>query len=95
MRIREGLLAIVPTTAAALIVAGSAASAPPGASYPWAQPGCALPTSCCTQPPASVPIGPATMMASLPGSSYDWAQPGYSVTTPGAQPPAWIPITSS
>lgn len=32
----------------------------------------------------------------VPGSDYVWAQPGTAaVTTPYAQPPAWIPVAPS
>ncbi|HET7568901.1 MAG TPA: hypothetical protein VFJ91_12990 [Gaiellaceae bacterium] len=82
---------LVPTAAAALVAATAAFGAPPGASYPWAQPGTALPTATCTQPPASVPIAPAP--AAAPGCSYEWAQPGtLALQTVSTQPPAWVPI---
>jgi hypothetical protein len=36
---------------------------------------------------------PAAAIPSTPGSAYAWAQPGTApVSTPNAQPPAWIPI---
>lgn len=92
MRSRKVLLVLVPTAAAFLWVT-SAAGAPPGASYPWAQPGAALPAATCTQPPAWVPIVPVSTTAPIPGCSYAWAQPGTAaVTDSHAQPPAWVPI---
>lgn len=93
MRSRRVLLTLVPTAAAALIAATAAFGAPPGSSYPWVQPGCAVPVVTCTQPPASVPTAPAVLAGPAPAGSYEWVQPGTSVVqTADAQPPAWVPI---
>ena len=93
MRSRKVLLVLVPTAAAALIAVTAAIGAPPGASYPWVQPGTATPTVTCTQPPASVPIAPVTAAAATPGCAYEWAQPGtLPLQTAWTQPPAWVPI---
>lgn len=93
MRSRKVLLVLVPTAAAALIAVGAAIGAPPGASYPWVQPGTAAPAATCTQPPASVPIVPVTPAAAVPGCSYEWAQPGaLPLQAVSTQPPAWVPI---
>lgn len=93
MRSRKVLLVLVPTAAAALVAVTAAIGAPPGASYPWTQPGTAPPAATCTQPPASVPIVPVTPAAPVPGCSYEWAQPGtYALQTAVTQPPAWVPI---
>jgi|GEM_PF-1185578 len=95
MRIRTVLLVAAPAAAAGVVASGAFASAvpaPPGADYQWAQPGAALPASTCTQPAASVPIAPVTVV-SVPSCSYAWAQPGTAApATTAAQPPDWVPL---
>jgi len=90
---RKVLLALpAPLIVALALAAGGSSAAPPGATYGWGQPGCAPVVIPCAQPPASVPIAPATVVVSVPGSSYVWAQPGTApVSTPSSQPPAWVP----
>ena len=93
MRSRKALLWLVPS-AAALAVAfpAFAGNAPPGAAFPWGQPGTAEKTADCTQPPPSIPI---VCENPIPGSSYAWTQPGTApVVAQSAQPPAWIPTVS-
>jgi hypothetical protein len=92
MRIRKVLLVVAPLTATAAVAASAAfASAPalPGASYPWSQPGTALPTIC-TQP-AFVQVGTPAAQVGAPASSYGWSQPWAApVVSADAQPPAWV-----
>ena len=93
MRSRKVLLVLVPTAAAAFLAVATALGAPPGATYPWAQPGTATPVGQCTQPPASVPIVPVTPAATTRGCDYAWAQPGTTPPTASwTQPPASVPI---
>jgi len=88
MRSRTLLLTVL--VAALALPAAVGASAPPGSSYAWQQPGCAPVSNAFAQPPAWIPIAPAVVVS--PGSQYAWVQPGCApVTTPHAQPPAWIP----
>ena len=78
-----GLAAMV---VAIFAMAASAKPMPPGSDYPWAQPGCAVVATCCTQPTFS--FGSAVTPNPAAGSSYAWAQPGTApVVTPFAQPP--------
>jgi hypothetical protein len=96
MRPRRVLLVLAPTVATAFLAASAAAGAPPGASYPWAQPDTALPTAVCAQPPATVPIVPVTATAPIPGCSYAWAQPGTAAALQDeAQPPAFVPVAAA
>jgi len=92
MRTSRVLLSLVPATAG-LVLAAAAAGAPPGASYPWAQPGTAPQPSSLTQPPAWIPITSAARLPAVAGSSYEWAQPGTApVSSTYTQPPASVPI---
>ena len=87
MRSRKVLLMLAPT-AAVLTVAATAAGAPPGANYPWGQPGAAPPSLVgqCTQPAAWIPQDCSAHMPALT-TSYRWAQPGTApVVTEDAQP---------
>lgn len=78
-----GLAAIV---AAIFAAASLARPMPPGANYAWAQPGCAVETTCCSQP--SFEVGTVVAANPAAASDYAWAQPGTSpVTTAFAQPP--------
>jgi hypothetical protein len=89
---RKVLLVLpAPAIVALTFAAGGFSAAPPGASYGWAQPGCAPASTPFAQPPASVLSAPAAVAVSVPGSAYAWAQPGTApVDTPSAQPPASI-----
>jgi len=89
MRILLGLLAVLFLVVPSV---GASATARPGSSYAWAQPGTAIVSTPFAQPPAWI-FAFATPSAPRPLSSYVWAQPGTAiVVTPFAQPPAWIPI---
>jgi hypothetical protein len=93
MRKRGILLLLLTLGLAVLVAAGVAAASPPGASYPWAQPGTVTPASVSVQPPASVPIAvPTVEVLAPPAASYPWAQPGAALPTgaPSAQPPPGI-----
>jgi len=84
---------LVTAFAVFVLAASSSSAAPPGADYAWAQPGCAVVTVPCAQPPASVPLA-AGLVSTAPGSGYAWAQPWSApVSVPLAQPPAWIPAS--
>jgi hypothetical protein len=86
MRIR--LLAVpAATVGACLIVPAAAAQAPPGASYQWAQPGCAPVASPYSQPRVSFTAPAQVVLASPAVTAYFWAQPGSApVQVPDAQP---------
>lgn len=93
MRMRGVLLALLALGLAALVAVAAAAASLPGASYPWVQPGTAVPASVSVQPPASVPIAvPSVQFAAPPAGSYPWAQPGTALPAgaPSVQPPPGI-----
>ena len=90
---RRIVLGCLVTAFAVFVLAASSAAAPPGSNYDWAQPGCAVVTVPCAQPPASIPLAGAHV-ATPPGAGYAWAQPWTApVSVPLAQPPAWIPVS--
>jgi len=86
MRIRRVLL-LAGLAAIAVAIFATAALAkpmPPGSDYPWAQPGCAVVNTCCTQPVFAF----GTVVNPAAAAGYAWAQPRTApVTTPFAQPP--------
>jgi hypothetical protein len=93
MRTRRRIVLACLVTAVVALVPVASAAAPPGADYAWAQPGCAVVTVPCAQPPASVPLAGA-LVSTPPGADYAWAQPWSAATSiPLAQPPAWIPTS--
>ena len=86
MRIPRVLLLAGLAAVVAAIVAGAspAKPVPPGADYPWAQPGAAVASVCCTQPVFTFApwVNPAAAAA------YAWAQPKTApVSASFAQPP--------
>ena len=84
---------LVTAFAVFVLAASSTAAAPPGADYAWAQPGCAVVTVPCAQPPASIPLA-GGLVSTPPGADYAWAQPwSAAVSVPLAQPPARIPTS--
>lgn len=91
----RGILLGLLTLVVASLVAAAAAASPPGASYPWAQPGTAATPSVSVQPPASIPIAvPPAQLTTPPGASYPWAQPDAALPAgaPSVQPaPGIVP----